>query len=83
MTAITITDPVGISEIAERLGVRRQTVDSWRSRGKVDRERSTPIPQPATIITKTPIWDWATIQEWAISTGRLQGDEVPTAQGTP
>ena len=81
MTATTITDPVGISEIAERLNVQRQTVNSWRSSGKEDRERSTPLPQPAVIITKTPIWEWETIRAWALSTGRLQGDEVPTAQG--
>ena len=80
MTATTITDPVGISEIAERLNVQRQTVNSWRSRGKEDRERSTPLPQPAVIITKTPIWEWETIRAWALNTGRLPAANARSTQ---
>ncbi len=71
MTAtITITDPVGVNEIAERLNVKTQTVSSWRNRAKGDRIRATPLPEPAAIITKTPIWEWATILAWADATGR-------------
>ena len=55
--------PVGLAEIAERLGVERQTVDAWRHRGV--------LPDPAWTVGGRPAWAWSTIEEWARHTGRL------------
>lgn len=55
-------EPVGLAEIAERLGVARQTVDSWRSRGL--------LPEPRWSVGGRPAWEWATIAQWARDTGR-------------
>src|SRR5690606_21271027 len=55
--------PVGLVEIAERLGVERQTVDAWRHRGV--------LPDPAWTVGGRPAWAWSTIEEWARHTGRL------------
>lgn len=58
------TDPVGLGEIAERLGVARSTVDAWRHRGL--------LPEPTwPSVGGRPAWEWATIEQWARSTGRL------------
>ena len=56
-------EPIGIREIAERLGVKRATVDIWRIR-KV-------LPDPEWTISGNPAWNWPTIQRWARETGRL------------
>ena len=55
--------PVGLAEIAERLGVERQTVDAWRHRRL--------LPDPAWTVGGRPAWAWSTIEAWAKSTGRL------------
>lgn len=55
--------PVGIIEIAARLGVRRATVDQWRQRGL--------LPDPRWIVGGRPAWDWTDIEAWARETGRL------------
>lgn len=55
--------PVGIIEIAERLGVKRQTVDTWRLRGL--------LPEPRWTVGGRPCWDWTDIEAWAKETGRL------------
>ncbi|MFS8523142.1 MAG: hypothetical protein FWJ87_17580 [Micromonosporaceae bacterium] len=55
--------PVGIVEIAERLGVERQTVDAWRHRRV--------LPDPAWTVGGRPAWAWSTIEAWARHTGRL------------
>ena len=61
-----MTDLVDQPLIAVRLGVTRETVQKWRTRGVLpDRD----YPQ-----LSTPIWDWETIREWAESTGRLRGE---------
>lgn len=57
-------DPVGPEEIAERLGVRRDTVHKWRHRGV--------LPEPDWIISSLPVWEWETIRAWAENTGRLE-----------
>lgn len=59
-------DPVGIPEIATRLGVERQTVDQWRLRGR--------LPGPDRVVGGRPVWAWATIRDWAVGTGRLPED---------
>jgi len=56
-------DPVGIPEIAARLGVKRATVDTWRLRGL--------LPEPRWTVGGRPAWEWADVQGWAWKTGRL------------
>lgn len=57
-------EPVGIVEIADRLGVSRLTVDSWQQRRR--------LPEPRWTVGGRPAWDWAAIREWARETGRLK-----------
>jgi hypothetical protein len=56
-------DPVGLAEIADRLGVKRQTAAVWRTR-KV-------LPEPSWTVSGAPAWNWPDIEAWARSTGRL------------
>lgn len=56
-------DPIGIADIAERLGVKRHTVHTWRYRGV--------MPQPRWTISGRPAWAWEDIKSWARKTGRL------------
>lgn len=57
-------DPVGLKEIGERLGgVRRGTLDSWRTRRV--------LPEPRWIVGGWPAWHWPDIERWARETGRL------------
>lgn len=55
-------EPVGIKEIAERFGVKRQTVDMWLQRDL--------LPDPRWIVGGRPAWDWPDIELWAMQTGR-------------
>ena len=57
---------VGAVEIAERLGVARQTVDQWRQRGL--------FPDRDHTVGGRPAWDWSTVEAWARDTGRLPTD---------
>lgn len=63
MTARPEVDPVGLAEIAERLGVQRRTVDRWRERGV--------LPDPTWTVGGRPAWDWPIIEAWGRATGRL------------
>ena len=55
---------VGELEIAERLGVKEDTVHKWGKRGL--------LPAPDDIISgRFPIWHWETIERWARRTKRL------------
>jgi hypothetical protein len=56
-------DPVGLAEIATRLKVQRQTVDSWRARRL--------LPPPRWTVGGRPAWDWSDFALWAQETGRL------------
>jgi chromosome partitioning protein len=49
---------MGLSEVAELLGVTRQTVANWRSRGK-------DFPQPTADLRSGPIWTRSAIIRWA------------------
>lgn len=55
--------PVGLIEIADRLGVQRNTVDVWRQRGV--------LPDPDWTVGGRPAWNWPTIEQWARDSGRL------------
>lgn len=55
--------PVGIPEIADRLGVKRPTVDQWQWRGI--------LPAPTWTAGGRPLWLWRVVEEWARDTGRL------------
>lgn len=64
MTPETCT-PVGGLEIADRLGVKRETVAMWKVRGLLPPKRWTVSGEDA--------WDWAAdIEPWAWGTGRLR-----------
>lgn len=58
-------EPVGLAEIAERLGVKQQTAQMWRHRNL--------LPPPRWQVSRQPAWDWQDIQRWAKTTGRLSG----------
>lgn len=54
--------PVGLVEIADRLGVKRATVDQWKLRGL--------LPEPRWTVGGRPAWAWRDIEQWAEDTGR-------------
>ena len=58
-----VVEPVGLSEIADRLHYPRQTPKTWHQRGVL------PEPGPGTV-SGGPWWDWAAIEAWARETGR-------------
>lgn len=59
---------VGAAEIAERLGVTRpQMIHTWRRRDPT-------FPLPVAELKQAMIWDWSSVKEWAIRTGRLGDD---------
>lgn len=60
--------PVGIPEIAEKLGVRRATVDQWGQRGL--------LPPRDWTVGGRPAWNWPTIHGWAEATGRYPQDTI-------
>lgn len=57
-------DVVGIPEIADKLNVKRATVDVWR-------QRDNGFPAPTLTVGGRPAWKWATVASWAHHTGRL------------
>jgi len=57
-------DPVGLQEIADRLGVSRRTPQQWRLRGL--------LPEPRWSVGGVPIWNWGDIERWARETGRIK-----------
>ena len=63
--------PVGAAEIAVRLGVKPQTVHTWRHRKL--------LPPPRWTVSGQPAWDWPEIESWARRTGRLREDDVHAA----
>lgn len=67
--------PVGIPEIAERLGVKRATVDQWIQRGL--------MPPPDWTVGGRPAWNWAAIHRWAEETGRLRPDTIRALDLSP
>ena len=63
--------PVGAAEIAARLGVRPQTVHTWRHRKL--------MPPPRWTVSGQPAWDWLDVESWARRTGRLAEPDVHAA----
>lgn len=63
--------PVGAAEIAARLGVRPQTVHTWRHRQL--------MPKPRWTVSGQPAWDWPEIEEWARRTGRRRENDAHAA----
>lgn len=55
-------EPVGVREVAERLGVQQQTVSMWRYRKL--------MPPPRWTVSGQPAWDWRDIEAWAWNTNR-------------
>jgi predicted DNA-binding transcriptional regulator AlpA len=53
---VEYSEPVGVSEIAELLGVSSNTVTSWRQRGQ--------LPEPRWMLKSGPIWLAHDITEW-------------------
>jgi len=56
--------PLGATEVARHLGVAESTVKKWRHRRI--------MPDPDWVLGGRPIWDVATINTWARSTGRKE-----------
>ena len=61
--APAVADPVGLSDIADRLGVEQETAKRWKLRGL--------LPPPKWTVSGRPAWEWKTIEAWARKTGRL------------
>lgn len=47
---------MGVTEVARRLDVTRQTVAQWRSRGQ--------MPEPDALLAMGPVWREETIAAW-------------------
>ena len=71
----TEVDPVGPSEIAERLGVAFGTVRTWH----FDRV----LPSPRWRVGRGPVWDWSEVEAWAVATGRLDPSKVASPLPRP
>ena len=50
-------EPVGLTEIAARLGVPKRTAYTWKNRGL--------LPEPRWTVSGWPAWNWPDIQSWA------------------
>lgn len=61
---MTPCQPVGIPEIADRLGVTRDAVNQWR-------KRNLGFPAPAWTVGGRPCWAWQDVHQWAKTTGRV------------
>jgi hypothetical protein len=57
------TEPIGLQEIAELLGVDKQTPKRWHYREL--------LPKPSGHVSGTPWWTLESIEGWARATGRL------------
>lgn len=69
-----VTEPVGLAEIADKLGYPRQTAKTWQQRGVL------PEAGPGTV-SGAPWWDWQAIEAWARETGRYREPAAVTPEG--
>lgn len=74
---VDLADLVGRAEIAERAGIRLQTVDTWR------RRYPDTFPDPIGTISGTPLWLWPAIEAWIEATPRLVGRPARVPRLTP
>lgn len=58
-----LADPVTLAEIADRLGLHRQTPKQWRLRKE--------FPEPKWHPAGAPLWEWNDVLKWLRKTGRL------------
>jgi hypothetical protein len=68
----TMSDPVGIKELAARLGSNRRTIWVWRD------EKLMPQPDYA-FVNNYPAWEWAKVLKWAGDSGRLHHEPARQA----
>jgi hypothetical protein len=62
---VRVSDLVGASEIARRLGAASpQTIHSWH-------RRYSDFPAPITQLERALVWSWPDVQRWARRTGRI------------
>lgn len=67
---------MGIAEIAEQLGMRRQTVAQWHARAK--------LPPPDGQLAMGPVWRETTIEAWLATLGeRAQSGDHDDRAGRP
>ena len=64
-------EPVGPSEIAERLGIALSTAQAWGQRQV--------LPPLRWRVSGVPVWNWADVAAWAVETGRLDPASVDPA----
>lgn len=57
-------EPVGLTEIGERLKVKAETVQQWRQREVFT------LPEAGTISGR-PWWRWSEVVDWAIAAGKM------------
>lgn len=69
-------DLVTRSEIAEEVGVPKQTVTNWVQRYAWDVDSNTALPWmrfPRPVRTKYPeLWYWPDVRQWLVETKRMQ-----------
>lgn len=68
-------DPVGIHEIADRLGVKVVTVRLWR--WQATKGEGPPLPEPEYTVSGSPAWEWDTFLRWAGEHGHIH--QAPNA----
>lgn len=54
---------VGLIEVAQHAGVRRNTVTSWR-------QRYPDFPEPVAELAVGPVFWWPEVKDWLVRTGR-------------
>jgi predicted DNA-binding transcriptional regulator AlpA len=64
--ALSVTNLVGVTEIANMVGMSRQAVSNWRRRHK-------DFPQPIADLNGGPVFHYKTIEQWLIKRGFTKG----------
>lgn len=59
---VKVSSLVGITELAEQLGVDRTTVHQWRHRYK-------DFPEPVAVLTQAHVYVMSDVVEWAVKRG--------------
>lgn len=66
-----MADPVGVLEIADRLGVQAATAHRWLQMDKTTAKLGIPEPTYPSV-NGSRAWEWPEILRWAGETGRLK-----------